>query len=1167
MAFFQEVDKSPLYLAASGDPGWLALVLGPDAPKPWPEGIELGRALSDASLNGSFVFASQAPPFTDPDALVAQIRAVIQPLAATRAIVWLRDPASITTKTAATMGMRPDGSQVSGALTAPLIQHGDVAALGLTAPSGATLAQDPPSTGTDVELSMGGRGTIWFNGPSAPDASETQQIGLARLHFAGPHRGCFEFDTVLERQFLHDGFNWGFQVVLLSGARDLATWLPLARGDLPSPVDMIGFRALIDPADPLNSSQRGASGLPTRTVLTFAGNGAALCSSYLTTAGAGVTLIPVPGPVETNANAARLVFSLGITDTGGGQRFQAAPAGDFILVVDGAQDGTVEALLCALDGTEHIGFRPQINGAYLGDRLRFAPYQPAYVPEYPLRAASPVGPPIGAGGGLDDRYLTSWVTAVAAPQGGGAISYVAQPRGAPLYGPPAAAALLGPVDLAITLADDGPSYPLMPYSGVAVNGDPTALSPAQLTGIERAILAPYRRAALARAATGRAASKLAAAGLAAGAPPPTATTPAGLLVTLSGGRWQQVLLGQNDKPGGGQLKLCFCNPDAELHQALQTNGLFLVAANSAHLGAATSGDGTCDSQARFYNEINVDTWRLQANVGANSPGDYSDVLIIKARKGKLLDLVATPESWTQAEAFAWPSTKPGGVGNAQELPSLSKWLHDYIADAITRADSPSPDAVYFQNFKTLAEDENWTGILVLRGTIAALPPELAGLTAGVASLSSFRAHHFGVNVSQVTLQDGAPQVTGPSSIFGLIYYVDPDLVDPPIPPTPGLDYAFRVLEVKALFENTAVKLFQSRAQLTVGRLLQMPVTKMEGTAANPFNTLLLVGSFQTVGGHAVYSLSTDADTIFRFDSNIVNKIELTGAQMTTRSLGPPVVSTFGLTGFIDFAVITDTSPAPITDGSPAGARSGGGKEFDVLSFGSLTGATDERRQGLSFWNLQLVMTAGSAGADPTIVPDTGEIRFDVATSTPRDGSLFREFALTLQGLRSGDAEHAPSKAGYLPVIADVPLGGVDGGPWVGLDFQLNMGSPGKLAGSVGLNSSLLVAWAPSSTGGTYGALVALQLPGTSGGAELLSLENILKLSIGQLRLAIDRDKTPAAFVLMLTEIALKFLGLLKIPPSGSTSFYLFGNPDPGAGPSGLGWYAQFDNEPPKKALT
>ena len=88
---------------------------------------------------------------------------------------------------------------------------------------------------------------------------------------------------------------------------------------------------------------------------------------------------------------------------------------------------------------------------------------------------------------------------------------------------------------------------------------------------------------------------------------------------------------------------------------------------------------------------------------------------------------------------------------------------------------------------------------------------------------------------------------------------------------------------------------------------------------------------------------------------------------------------------------------------------------------------------------------------------------------------------------------------------------------------------------------------------------------TAGGAELISLENVLKLSFGQIRLTLDPgDKNRAGgFLLMLTEIALKFLGLLKIPPSGSSSFYLFGNPAPGAGPSSLGWYAQYAKDQPQ----
>ena len=149
-----------------------------------------------------------------------------------------------------------------------------------------------------------------------------------------------------------------------------------------------------------------------------------------------MALRPVPGPVETNETAARLIFTLGITDVGGGQRFQAAPAGDFVLAVDGATGGSVEELLCALDGTEHIGFRPWIDSGYPGDRLRFVPYRPAYVPVYPLPAASPVGPPVSGTGGLDTRYLTSWVTTVSAPGQNGALSYVASPAAPPCTGRP-----------------------------------------------------------------------------------------------------------------------------------------------------------------------------------------------------------------------------------------------------------------------------------------------------------------------------------------------------------------------------------------------------------------------------------------------------------------------------------------------------------------------------------------------------------------------------------------------------------------------------------------------------------------------------------------------------------------------------------------------------------
>jgi hypothetical protein len=169
-------------------------------------------------------------------------------------------------------------------------------------------------------------------------------------------------------------------------------------------------------------------------------------------------------------------------------------------------------------------------------------------------------------------------------------------------------------------------------------------------------------------------------------------------------------------------------------------------------------------------------------------------------------------------------------------------------------------------------------------------------------------------------------------------------------------------------------------------------------------------------------------------------------------------------------------------------------------------------------------------------------------------------ALSLQQLVSGGKDSAPASSGFAPLITDATLSGVGAGTWYGLDYQLNMGTPGNLAGSVGLTSGLLTAWAPQSGPSGYSAVVGLRLPGTGGGAKLISLQNVLKLSIGQMRLAYDHDKN--SFLLMLTEIALRFLGLLKIPPSGSTTFFLFGNPKGGGKPSGLGWYAMYNQIKP-----
>ena len=73
---------------------------------------------------------------------------------------------------------------------------------------------------------------------------------------------------------------------------------------------------------------------------------------------------------------------------------------------------------------------------------------------------------------------------------------------------------------------------------------------------------------------------------------------------------------------------------------------------------------------------------------------------------------------------------------------------------------------------------------------------------------------------------------------------------------------------------------------------------------------------------------------------------------------------------------------------------------------------------------------------------------------------------------------------------------------------------------------------------------------------------MLNLAVGSIRLR----RIDGAFVLVLDEIAIKFLGLLKFPAHGATSFYLFGNPNGATRPGKLGWYAVYNQQPPKKAV-
>lgn len=1168
MLFTQKyIDKLFIAETSGDDRGFIAFVT-PNPISPSGDSVSLQDALENQNYNGNFVFSATTLSIqneTEAQTFVNNINQLIASGSANRGMIWLRQSNInlINRANSAIMGLTSDGSAINTGLQAPL-----VSGLNLVIQNGMQLILNENTiTINGVPNNL----QITFSGTSAPDNIPAK---LGYLDFTGSLRGCIRFSNFISRLSLLNKMQWGFQYLFPetngSGEDALAEWLPLAKSTPAG--DYLGFDVSIDPTDATNEVFDPCPTLETetctisaayqsrRTYFDFTGKNSddhqTVLQSYFTSNfGNGVTLIPKQE--STNVYNARLVFSIGeINSQSNLAVFHLTPEGDFEVQFVEEIKSKEYYLMCGLQGTEFFKLSQK------GDSIRFISKNPAYAPQFPFEAASPVKAPETPDAPLlTNGKETAWATIL--NTSGNKITYVSQPKGSALFGENGASDLFVHNTLGFTyVANDQTLFPMAPYLGLNVGNGITSFSASDSETFESQIISQTRRKYIGEASTSisLASSNISLNGSETAST--TTTTPSGLLATVSQStketKWSEIFLGQNSDQGK-EYQMSFTKPDNELVEAFQTSDLFLVVANAEHLGAF---DPKGDIETTFNNLMSIDGWKLQANIGEGSEyNNYKNIMIVKGRKGKLFDpdsdpnisaqnsLVANPKKWTQRNVFGAPSTIDS-EGNQQDPDSsqlviLSQWMQTYFQQAHEQGDN-----AYFEKFNTIATDENWTGILILRMDINQTPSNLQGIKAGIVDEGAFNAHHFAIEISPVVKGSNGAAINQSSTMFGLIYYVDPDFDDtksPPetIAPTTATTYDFRLLSLKVLFENTAVKNFESFSQLTINELFDTQVLAMQNQQ-NVFKNILLQGSFQINNGNAVYSMGSVDDNTFLFTSNIYNKIEITNVLLTTRETPKAGFSEsfFSMQGFIDYKIIPDAN----------------GGNFDIFSFGSATD-TLTPRTGLNFNNLGISMIYENSNPLPTKVLafDANEITFDVTTSTARNNSLYLNFALDLKGLLMGTTDKSPQDQGFLAVIPDARLSGVQGSIWYGLDYKLNMGTPGELAGKASLNSYLLLSWTPDSAGDTYNANIGISLPGTGGGAKLISLQNVLKLSIGQIRLAFD--STQSSFLLMFTEIALKFLGLLKIPPNGSTLFYLFGNPNSGGKSSGLGWYAMYNNEP------
>lgn len=947
-------------------------------------------------------------------------------------------------------------------------------------------------------------------------------------------------------------FQTGFAYVVNTGnGNNILNYPVFNPVGMPAQLNMGG---VLDPLDPLNqniSAPQLAAGL-IRTGLTFAAPGSTLLpSQWRNTAGNPINLVPLNG---LDANGWPLPHAASLVFCDDGASYSLTLSGDYGLSLPNVPAATAgQNLLCGIFGTEWLSFtnyNPAASPAD-NDRMRLLAAQSAYAPVFPFQTSSLVSPTSGAVTDLLTKaYRTSWSNLIA---GASTPAYSAQPDGSPLYGQAATdgdTVLLAPTAPRTPLPQDpGFAFPLVPYAGM------TSSTSVNLTQFESEILAASRKSLISAATLpGKQAARLKRLQRALTATtekPDRATTPQGLLVDLDpdGVGYRKVLLARS-KSAESLLDFAFEQPTNELHEALQTNQLFLVGVNSQPF---------IDQSATFSNELEIADWRFIANIGVGvQTTSYRNVLIMKYCSGSLKERIDNPNRWTMPETFSKTADLVPGL-ETLAYTGLSQWLQDFIGAAELKAAATS-DSLY-ADFVAQVNDPDWNGFMVLNADLPldSLPEQLAGIAAGI-DYSRFLAHHFGASVSRISHQDDTLDIQGISNLFGLIDYQNPAYeqaqangadADMPIALAKAEGYAFSVLQLQALFRQSRLVTFNSRIQLSLDRLFGSPILATL-RAAEPcaVNAMVLDGSALQQNDTTTYVFEQSQSYLFNLDSNVLPAASVNRIQFNT--LGSPdggvtTASRFLLWGKLDFALLK-TSAGP----------------FDLLSFGSDDGSPSN--QGLAYTNLQIGMSFPSA--TPNAVgfnfnPDN--LGFDPVTSQVRGKSLYKGFTLQLKQFIQAPEQKKPADYGFLPVLPqDLALKALSGA-WSGIVYKVTMGSPGALVSGTGFESDLLIAWSPGSksTDANPMLFVGLSLPGAAPSASVFSLQGIIKVSTGPIKLlyqTIPGQPDPQAkfFNLQLTDIGIKILGIAKLPPGATLQFFLFGDPQSSGS---LGWYAAYVKDP------
>ncbi|HEX2189707.1 MAG TPA: hypothetical protein VHG51_12450, partial [Longimicrobiaceae bacterium] len=660
-------------------------------------------------------------------------------------------------------------------------------------------------------------------------------------------------------------------------------------------------------------------------------------------------------------------------------------------------------------------------------------------------------------------------------------------------------------------------------------------------------------------------------------PVETAVTPQGMLSAFTPGfeRWQELVLAQN----AGE-RLAYTDVRGRLREALLANQLFLVVSDPARLyehcsatyrvtdalvrrlraeGAPAAVAAAAQRLAGYvFHSKDYFVAELRRQLDEEDFRAWEEPLVRGAELAQLtlggwtFDLASA--AWGAGEAATLLVLKFGDADLRSLAGDLSRWtlpadfnaspaetqqrLVRFLDQAVERAPS-EPELQPFVR-TVLGEGDGgrgvWNGVLYLNPAVPtnAFPPEIAALAAGLPP-GPLRAHHLGVTLSSFAVRGGAVQIDD-SSLFGLILYDDPaDLV------FRGAPYDFKVLSLRVRFANSALASFTSQVELLVARLFGEPGTLQDSLRGN---NLLLDGTLQ----RGAYRFASASRSRFAMESRVLDQVTVSRASFVTvpaEAAQRRTVARFVLDGSMGFRRLGD---------------------FDLFGFGPAPKPSDGGE--LVFGNLFVSMEfdPDDPGASRRFAFVAGQMGLDAGSSRARPESLPRRFPLRAAAMRQGervtDAKGRekvamPPDLGFIPVESPLGDGGL-GDEWYGLEMTLSFGSPGALAPRLGFTGALLAAWSPAAD--APNVAVGIRLPGSEGGKKSLTVMGPLKLGIG--RLSFLFDPSTRGYLLRLQNVALSFLGL-SFPPGGRTNALLFGDPDPRAGNSALGWYLAYKKDKPK----